>query len=98
MKNTKNEVAAEFKKRYAEVSVKAKAVKAKLKEVLNSAEEISKDAKALGDLVCYANDRLYYVNDDGTLYPAPKWLGNKMDKLELWADCDLGITNAINYL
>ena len=98
MKNTKNEMAAEFKKRYDEVSVKAKDTKAKLKEVLNSAKDLSKDAKALCDLVCYANDRLYYADDDGTLHPAPKWLGNKMDKLELWADCDLGITNAIDYL
>ena len=98
MKNKKNEMAAEFKKRYADVSVKAKAVKDKLKEVLNSAKDLSKDAKALCDLVCYANDRLYYVDDDGVLYPTSKQLGNKMDKLELWADCDLGITNALDYL
>ena len=32
MKNTKKEMTAEFKKRYAEVSAKAKAVKAKLEE------------------------------------------------------------------
>lgn len=98
MKNTKNEMVTEFKKRYAEVSVKAKAVKAKLKEVLNSAEELSKDAKALCDLVCYANNRLYYVDEDGTLYPTSERLGNKMNKLELWAQCDLGITKAIDYL
>ena len=98
MKNTQKEMTAEFNKRYAEVSAKAKAVKAKLKGVLNSAKDLSKDAKALCGLVCYANDRLYYAEDDGTLHPAPKWLGNKMDKLELWADCDLGINNAIGYL
>lgn len=103
MKNTKKEMTAEFEKRYAEVSDKAKAVKAKLKEALKDARELSKDAKALYDfgndyLYDFGNDYPYYMGDDGTLHPAPKWLGNKMDKLELWADCDLGITNAIDYL
>lgn len=95
MKNTQKEMTAEFKKRYAEVSAKAKAVKAKLKDALKEAKTLSKDAKELYD---FGNDRLYSADDDGTLHPAPKWLGNKMDKLELWADCDLGITNAIDYL
>lgn len=102
MKNTKKEMTAEFEKRYAEVSDKAKAVKAKLKEALKDARELSKDAKALydfaNDKLCYANDRLYCMEDDGTLRPAPKRLGNKVDNLESWIDCRLEISSAIDYL
>ena len=95
MKNMKNEMAAEFKKRYDEVSAKAKAVKAKLKEALKDAKALSKDAKALYK---FGNDKLYSADGCASVRPAFKGLGDKMDKLELWADCDLGITNAIDYL
>lgn len=102
MKNTKNEMTVEFKKRYAEVSAKAKDVKAKLKAVLKDAKELSKDAKSLydfaNDRLCYANDRIYYVDDDGMLHPTFNWFGDKMDKLESWTDCKLEITSAIDYL
>ena len=102
MKNTKNEMTAEFKKRYTEVSAKAKAVKAKLKEALKDARELSKDAKALydfgNDRLRYANDQLYYVHDDGTHHPASKWLADKMDLLEMWIDCNCEIASAINYI
>lgn len=95
MKNTQKEMTVEFKKRYAEVSAKAKAVKAKLKEALKDAKALSKDAKALYD---FGNDRLYYADDGGTPRPASKWIGDKMDLLESWIDCRLEISSAIDYL
>lgn len=95
MKNTQKEMTAEFKKRYAEVSAKAKAVKAKLKGALKDAKELSKDAKALYD---FGDARLYYTDDDGTPHPASKWIGDKMDKLESWTDCRLEISSVIDYL
>ena len=95
MKNTKKEESAEFRKRYAEVSTKAKAVKAKLKEVLKDAKELSKDAQALYD---FGNDRLYTEGDHAMLYPAFKGLGDKMDKLEWWADSKLAIARVTENL
>lgn len=83
----KNEIAAEFKKRYSEVSTKAKAVKAKLKETLKDVKVLSKDAKALYD---FANDRMYSVDDEGMFIPAFKGLDGKMDQLETWIDCWIG--------
>ena len=88
MKNANKTASAEFRKRYAEVSAKAKAVKAKLKEALKDAKELSKDARALYD---FGNDRLYAAGDCAMLYPAFKGLGDKMDKLEWWADSKLAI-------
>lgn len=103
MKNTKNEMTAEFNKRYDKVSAKAKDVKAKLKAVLKDAKELSKDAKALydfaNDRMCYANDRMYYVNDDGTLlHPMCNCLCDKMDNLVSWTDCIFEINSAIDYI
>ena len=102
MNNTKNEMTAEFKKRYASVSVKAKDVKTKLKAVLKDAKELSKDAKALydfaNDKMCYANDRMYFVDDDGTLHPISNWFGDKMDNLVSWTDCIFQINSAIDYI
>ena len=102
MKNTKNEMTTEFKKRYAEVSAKAKDVKAKLKAVLKDAKELSKESKALydfaNDRLCYANDRMYYVDDDWTLHPISNWFGDKMDNLESWTDCTFQINSAIDYI
>ena len=95
MKNTKKEMTAEFKKRYAEVSDKAKAVKAKLKEALKEAKALSKEAKALYD---FGDARLYYTDDDGTPHPASKWIGDKMDLLESWTDCRLEIASVVDDL
>ena len=95
MKNTKKEMTAEFKKRYAEVSDKAKAVKAKLKEALKEAKALSKEAKALYD---FGDARLYYTDDDGTLHPAFKGLGDKMDKLEHWDNYSLEIASVVDDL
>ena len=95
MKNTKNEMTAEFKKRYAELSVKAKDVKAKLKAVLKDAKELSKESKSLYD---FANDRLYYEDDDGTLHPMSNWFCDKMDNLVSWTDCKFQINSAIDYI
>ena len=103
MKNTKNEMTTEFKKRYAEVSAKAKDVKAKLKAVLKDAKELSKDAKALydfaNDRMWYANGRMmYYMGDDGTLHQMSNLFGDKMDNLVSWTDCTFQITSAIDYI
>lgn len=102
MKNTKNEMTTEFKKRYAEVSAKAKDVKAKLKAVLKDARELSKESKALydfaNDRIWYANDKMYFVDDDGILHPMSNWFGDKMDNLVSWTDCKLEITSAIDYI
>ena len=100
MKNTKNEMTAEFKKRYAELSVKAKDVKAKLKAVLKDAKELSKESKSLydfaNDRIWYANDRMYFVDDDGTLHPMSNWFSDKMDNLVSWIDCKFQINSAID--
>ena len=102
MKNMKNEMTSEFKKRYAEVSAKAKDVKAKLKAVLKDAKELSKESKALYDFakdrLCYANGRMYYVDDDGTLNPTFNWFCDKMDNLVSWTDCTFEINIAINHI
>lgn len=91
MKNPKKEASAEFRKRYAEVSAKAKAVKAKLKEALKDARALSKDAWALYD---FGNNRLYAPDDFAMLCPAFKGLGDKMDRLAWWADCKFAIAGA----
>ena len=103
MKNTKNEMTTEFKKRYAELSAKAKDVKAKLKAVLKDAKELSKESKSLydfaNDRIWYANDRMYFVDDDcTTLHPMPNWFGDKMDNLVSWTDCTFQINSAIDYI
>lgn len=95
MKNTQKEMTVEFKKRYAEVSAKAKAVKAKLKEALKDAKALSKDAKALYK---FGNDRLYSADGCVSVRSAFKGLGDKMDLLESWIDCRLEISSAIDYL
>ena len=100
MKNTKNEMTTEFKKRYAEVSAKAKDVKAKLKAVLKDAKELSKESKSLydfaNDRIWYANDRMYFVDDDGTPHPISNWFGDKMDNLVSWTDCKFQINSVID--
>ena len=102
MKNTKNEMTAEFKKRYAEVSAKAKDVKAKLKDALKDAKELSKESKSLydfaNDKMFYANGRLYCMEDDGTTHPISNWFGDKMDNLVSWTDCMFEINIAINHI
>ena len=95
MKNMKNEMAAEFKKRYDEVSAKAKAVKAKLKEALKDAKALSKDAKALYK---FGNDKLYSADGCASVRPAFKGLGDKMDKLEHWDNYSLEIASAVSNL
>jgi len=87
---TRKVQAAEFKKRYAEVSAKAKAVKAKLKEALKDAKELSKAANSLYD---FGNDRLY-AEGDPMIYPAFRGLGDKMDQLKWWADSKFAIAHA----
>ena len=103
MKNTKNEMTAEFKKRYAELSVKAKDVKTNLKAVLKDAKELSKESKSLYDfandrLYYEDDDRLYYEDDDGTLHPMSNWFCDKMDNLVSWTDCTFQINSAIDYI
>lgn len=95
MKNTQKEMTVEFKKRYAEVSAKAKAVKAKLKEALKDAKELSKDAKALYK---FGNDRLYSADGCASVRPAFKGLGDKMDRLNHWDSYSLEIVSAVNNL
>ena len=79
---TKKDSVAEFKKRYADLESRAKAIKTKLKDALKDAKSLRNDAN---ELYWFANDNLY-VEDKHGAHPIMSSLPHKMSVLEFWQD------------
>ena len=88
---TKKDSAAEFKKRYADLEIRAKAIKTKLKDALNDAKSLRNDAN---ELYWFANDNLY-VEDKRGVRPTMSSLSYKMGMLEFWQDIQFNISKIV---